>query len=239
MPPLMASASKSNRKQQLSYPSEFSTDARNRIEAERIKAYRHFEEAPAVRWDSDREALLRKCILRIFLAFAREACALGKRKMAAWSLDQVDDACREFLRGMTVQARYDHGFRSAMSRFSGVMDHRLERAFRASVEWQEYERLKLDVAEPHTGAHEMPRTKPGPKPDIETARRVAEIVSGLASSKWQSKLGDICESLDEQKVPPPRIWRKKGVLSWSDAADDHPDLAKKAIQHHLKNAPRP
>jgi hypothetical protein len=83
------------------------------------------------------------------------------------------------------------------------------------------------------------RVKPGPKAQTENARQVAEIVARIADGqRWQDKLDEICEALDEAKLPRPKPWRKKSINSWSDATDaaDNRGLAKKAIGHHLKNA---
>jgi hypothetical protein len=222
----------------LRYPSEFSTQARNRIEAAKIMAYKDFAEAQrAARWNTNVEPLLRHCALRIFLVFAQEACALGKRDIRGWSIDRIDNECREFLRRLAIQAWHDHGFRSVTSRYTGAIEDSTERAFRAAAEWQAYQDLLQGVAKDQVTGSAFPRTKPGPKRDVETARRVAEIVAGLASNR-PTELADTCEALDAQKVPTPRTWRKAGIGCWSDAADDYPDRAKKAIQHHLKNNQR-
>ena len=66
----------------LLYPSEFSIQAKNRIEAEQIRAYQDFEEARrAARGDFETEPLLCQCILRVFLAFVLEACAFGRSRL--------------------------------------------------------------------------------------------------------------------------------------------------------------
>jgi hypothetical protein len=79
----------------------------------------------------------------------------------------------------------------------------------------------------------------GPRPDYETALRVAEIVARVAGEgKWRRKLDDICVELDEQAVPRPKPWKKKrGYSSWFDSLSE-PQLAEKAITHHLEMAAR-
>jgi hypothetical protein len=139
---------------QLRYPREFSAGARNRIEAKRIRAYQEFEKArEAASWDSDVQALLRQCILSVFLVFAREACALANSGSARWSIDKIDRECLEFLRIMTIEAWYDKGFdknggsfRSVTSNMNGSIETRTMRAFQATAEWQEYQELLLNVA---------------------------------------------------------------------------------------------
>jgi hypothetical protein len=83
--------------------------------------------------------------------------------------------------------------------------------------------------------------KRGPKPDRETALRVAEIVATEAPDgdwKRKDKLDEICSALDGKEVPYPRTWPKRDepLKSWEDAALFKPELAKKAIAHWLKTA---
>lgn len=84
------------------------------------------------------------------------------------------------------------------------------------------------------------RIKPGPKRDLETARKVANLVSTLApGQRWQDKLDEILEGLDEAQIPRPKGWpnRDHPLRSWSDATvGSDRELAKKAIAHHLENA---
>jgi hypothetical protein len=170
----------------LRYPREFSPQARNRIEAEQIRAYQDFDKAKKVaRWDSDVEVLLRQCILRVFLAFAREACAIGKSGTLGWSIDKIDAECQEFLRRMTIQAWSDKGFGnygrfgSVTSNTGGSIEGRTMRAFEATAEWQEYQELLLEVAgdDIDDDRKDAPvlRSKPGLKIDVETAGKVAKI----------------------------------------------------------------
>jgi hypothetical protein len=79
-----------------------------------------------------------------------------------------------------------------------------------------------------------PRPKRGPKPDYETAWKVAEIVSRVAGERpWRSKLDGICMALDEENIPRPKTWRKRGYDSWFDALSER-SLVGKAISHHLR-----
>ena len=228
----------------LLYPSEFSIQAKNRIEAEQIRAYQDFEEARrAARGDFETEPLLCQCILRVFLAFILEACAFGRSRTPGWSIDKIDDKCREFLRRMTSRASFDKGLGGRMtSKYSGSIDDRTMRAFQASVEWLKYQDLLLDVAGDDRTVAAMaeaavPRRKPGPKRDIETARRVAGIVGRLAGGpNWRDQLDELCDTLDQEQVPRPMTWRKKNIRDWADAAAGYPNLAKHAVAHHLMNA---
>jgi hypothetical protein len=104
--------------------------------------------------------------------------------------------------------------------------------------------------DPNASEHELPaatpptlvngKNKPGPQPDIKTARKVADIVAREApGQRWQDKLDDICEALDEEEVRCPKTWAKRElpILSWSDGTlGPDRELAKKAIAHHLANS---
>lgn len=91
-----------------------------------------------------------------------------------------------------------------------------------------------DRAEPGT----PPSPKRGPKPDYETAGRVAEIVARVAGEdQWRSKLDDICLELDESTIPRPKTWKARGHGDWFDALSER-HLVEKAIAHHLELAAR-
>ena len=78
--------------------------------------------------------------------------------------------------------------------------------------------------------------KRGPRPDQETAARVAEVVSRVVpNGDWRPKVDDICEALDEKQVPFPRPWRRnRQCRSWSDCLER--DIVIKAIEYRLKIA---
>ncbi len=81
------------------------------------------------------------------------------------------------------------------------------------------------------------RSKPGPKPDIDTAHRIRETVEAVTNrEQLNSKLNEVCEALDEAEIPVPKTWkaRKPPIRDWSDASGIEPELAKKAILYRLK-----
>lgn len=91
----------------------------------------------------------------------------------------------------------------------------------------------------HGGATAAMSKKRGPKPDHETALRVAEIVATIANnSDWKDKLEEVCGALDKAELPYPKTWPRRDVklTSWEDGATFEPALAKKAIEHLLKLA---
>jgi hypothetical protein len=124
------------------YPSEFSPEARDRVEKQKIRAYR--ELLPSSVYDSNEQDLAIRCVMLIFLTFAKEACAL--RKERGWTIERVDRESKEFLRLLTIMVVFDKfpGLdRRWLSNLNGSIEPNAERRFRASVEWKEYEELLL------------------------------------------------------------------------------------------------
>jgi len=82
----------------------------------------------------------------------------------------------------------------------------------------------------------------GPKPDYETAKRVAAAVEQVAPhGDWRSKWAEIAEALDKEEIPCPSTWTKKskGVdrcTGWADQLEK--SLVVKAIDYRLKQAAR-
>jgi hypothetical protein len=79
--------------------------------------------------------------------------------------------------------------------------------------------------------------KRGPRPDYETALRVAEIVAKVAPDRnWRSKLDDLCEALDDEGVPSPKTWRNQDrhCRGWMQYPER--ESAVKVIEYRLKTA---
>src|SRR6266581_3382281 len=85
------------------YPSEFSPEARDRIEREKIRAYR--ELLPSTAYGFNEQNLAIPCIMQIFLAFAKEACAI--RKERGWTIERIERESKEFLRRLTITVVFD------------------------------------------------------------------------------------------------------------------------------------
>ena len=134
----------------MKYPGDFPPESRARVEAEKIRAGREFDSAKqAARWTSDVEALVRHYILRIFLVFANEACALR-----LWPVEKMDLNCREFLRLLTIAAHSEKGYdrgggrlRDMNSNWNGAILPEVEREFEKTTEWQRYQDALLESAE--------------------------------------------------------------------------------------------
>jgi hypothetical protein len=126
----------------LDYPSDFPPDARDRIEEMKIRASR--ELLPSSVYEFKDQDLAIRCILRIFLAFAKEACAL--RQKLAWPMDRLQREAEEFLRRVSIAiifAKFPGLDRFWISNWNGSISADVERRFKSSSEWTEYEELLL------------------------------------------------------------------------------------------------
>ena len=163
------------------YPQEFSAEARTRIEAERVKANQALRQARTVEppdnwtkgkrvWD---ECAFRGYILRVFRAYAHEACELGKQ--GTWAGDRIRSETDEFLRRFAIEAcdeqghdRYGDKFRMIVSDWYTSLRPEVERWFHESDEWREFEDDLLAVAERQAaqksepGGDEPAQTEAGP-----------------------------------------------------------------------------
>ena len=140
----------------MDYPREFSAHARAKVEAAKIRARRRYVERREndrdLRYGSDHESNLREYILRVFLAFAKEACQLGSEGVLG--ADRIRKECAEFLRRFTIEAYYEDGYDRGGSRLSEMTSHwsgglltRVEQEYRKASEWQKYEGLLLATAD--------------------------------------------------------------------------------------------
>ena len=91
-----------------------------------------------------------------------------------------------------------------------------------------------------------PKSKRGPKPNIESHRQVLAVVEkfnlavqqGEQHGDWRSddNLALIAEQLDRLAVPFPKQWRSRKPMSrsWVNAVDAYPRVVVQAIEHRLK-----
>jgi lambda repressor-like predicted transcriptional regulator len=124
------------------HPREFSPEARDRVDREKIRAYR--ELLPNSAYDYNDQKLAIRCIMRIFLAFAREACAL--RSGSGWTIESVERESEEILRRVTIMVVFDKfpGLdRHWINNWNGSINSDGKRRLKESVEWKEYEELLL------------------------------------------------------------------------------------------------
>jgi hypothetical protein len=185
------------------YPSEFSAEARARVEIEMLKASKDLaQQRNEVPWSqygpgkADEENL-QKYILRVFLVFAKQACELGAQ--GQWAVDRIRSEAGEFLRRFTIRAYYESGFdkkgrklREMASHWNGTILPEVQREFEKSQEWQQFEKELLAVAELQiqlTKGFVPNRARPVPDAD---RKQVAPVNSGAAPvallSKYRSEL---------------------------------------------------
>jgi hypothetical protein len=139
------------------YPHEFPAAARAKVAAKRVVAGREFaEKRQALRWDSKVEAALRVYILQVFLSFAEGAFELGRR--GVWSVDQVEEQAREFLRRTAIEANAEMGFDRAGHKLSSMFGNwgghilpEIQQKLEKTPEWKQYTDGLLELAESRAG----------------------------------------------------------------------------------------
>jgi hypothetical protein len=76
----------------------------------------------------------------------------------------------------------------------------------------------------------------GPRPDIDSHRKVAEVVDRLGP-QWKDDPELLCQSLDDAKVSVSKAWLKKRRESWNEAfLDTTAENIIKAVLYRLKKA---
>jgi len=139
----------------MKYPSEFPQDARARVETEALRAYAVLEQEVRGIESWRRDVPFIRCIMRVFIAFAREACAFGKKSnLPVWSDSELDQRCRDFLLSIVVDLWEDKakdlGIRKMFSsphNWGYSLDDGARRKIENSPEWKEYQDLLLDAFE--------------------------------------------------------------------------------------------
>jgi hypothetical protein len=99
-------------------------------------------------------------------------------------------------------------------------------------------RADPEVAKDSTGII-GPKTKRGPKANMEFHRAVAEVVHSFGPN-WKKHLEQIAGKLDKRNLPPPVIWAKRNppARSWKRAVAQYPDVLLKALAYSLKMTAR-
>jgi hypothetical protein len=139
----------------MKYPSEFPQDARARVETETLRAYAALEQEVRGIESSRRDIPFIRCIMRVFIAFAREACEFGKKSHHwAWSDSELDQRCRDFLLMIVVDAwenkAKDLGIRKMFSsthNWGYSLDDGARRKIECSPQWKGYQDLLLEALE--------------------------------------------------------------------------------------------
>jgi hypothetical protein len=223
------------------YPSEFSPSARDRVEKEKIRAYRDLLPASSYDIKQKDQDSVSKCVMRIFLAFAKEVCALQEN--ANWTLDRIDRESLEFLRRLTITVVYDKApslDRSWISNWDGSLAPEVVRRFTELPEWRKYEDLKLAAdAQQVEADREM-----APKPAIDIDRAIAswKRMHGIDDEPQPSGQNENTSNgiprddveviehgvwvsfFDEPRLPRPVEMQWQSVLSAKKAPDKDADL---------------
>jgi hypothetical protein len=131
----------------MKFPDNFPDTAQASVFAEQVPAAKAFM---AVRKDPSRRDIGRgvnEYILRVFSAFAHEACELGLQKV--WTANRVNEECREFLRLLCSDVQVEFGELSLpkMTTDMGYIPPKLWSEFIDSEEWKRYQDEFLKVAE--------------------------------------------------------------------------------------------
>lgn len=142
----------------MEYPQDFSANARARIEAERIRAQQELEDRQeTVAWSRYGPSFLNdrnfyEYILRVFSAFAEEACKLASEGL--WGIDRARREAENFLRIFTIEAFPAHGKDKNGRKLSDPIEHLggsllpdVEQYFRKSARWRDFQARLLAVAE--------------------------------------------------------------------------------------------
>jgi hypothetical protein len=201
------------------YPREFSPQARARVEAERLKARQQFAQAqgegPPADWTRYRWEVTGFCVyvLRVFAAFAHEACDLGTQR--TWTVDRVRSVAEEFLRRFTVEAYYEE-FREVTSHSNRSLLPKMERSFRNSPQWHQFEAELLAVAERQAGLE-------AGTPVNDAGSRRAEVDAFILKCKQETSLnvtrGHIWRLAGHQAPRQFQFWQASDPKA--TAQDDH------------------
>jgi hypothetical protein len=118
-----------------------------------------------------------------------------------------------------------------------------------ALEWSERELRRLgdeeaakrsQAAEGAAPAETVPRRKPGPKPDLDTAQLIADAVRERPD--WKAELFEFCEELDKRGAPAPQQRGGGRYRNWFHALGSGEggdrDRVIKAIEYHLKKLGR-
>lgn len=213
----------------MTYPRDLSPQARTRVEAEQLTAHQQFaqskgEEPPADwtarRWD---EAAFRAYIFCVFMAFAREACALGIQ--STWALDRVRSEAEGFFRRFAIQA-YDEDGRN---RFGEKLREVRVQSFRETPEWHQFEADLLMVAERQAGIEAGPPVNDGgsrraadavrsPAPAL-TTPAPGQINSGTTPSTVKDELVELLDRIVQKRVTTQEKWARAHKIGRTTLCD--------------------
>jgi hypothetical protein len=173
----------------MKYPNGFPQDARARVEAEKLRAYAALEQEVRGIESWRRDVPFVRCIMRVFIAFAHEACEFGKKSnRRAWSDSELDQRCREFLLSIVVDAweekAKDLGVGKMFSsphHWGYSLDDAARRQIEKSPEWKQYQELLRDAYEAQSGCAAACGSQPRFDQIGGTAPRTDDAIETLSS----------------------------------------------------------
>jgi len=128
------------------YPPNIPQTSRARIKAEIIRADQEFADSTIYN-DHNLKVALHRYILRIFLVFVEEACALGM--IGVWPVDFVEEQCAGYL-NFLISTTSDKGagrYQSLYGAAPGLTNPEDQRELEKSDGWTKYRSLLLEVAD--------------------------------------------------------------------------------------------
>ena len=209
-------------------PREFSDQARSNVVRAHVLAHRAVAEAgPQLRrfapftQPCGNQQILQMYVLPVLLAFAKEACAIGRRHVRGWSSDRTEREVLEFRRQLVAGSAYSYdrpGYRvHRMLDDWGEIIPEVTRIIEASPEWKAYRELLLDavmasVDEPARSA--VPKLKKK-KPIRRNARydRIAAALKQISKSQPHTQ-EEIFRTLDQRRAPVPLAEPFRSARAW-------------------------
>ena len=151
----------------MKYPAEFPAEVQDRIETEKIRAYRDLRVSPLVPVGLELFSVVDRCIMRIFRTYAKEACELRPRFP---TVERVNRDAEGFLRRLVITVVEEKA-----PQLRGLwLDDLTEPAGSATVrrlkdspEWKEYEDMLLNApSQTPSPAPAQPRRTETTEPQI-------------------------------------------------------------------------
>lgn len=159
-------------------PKEFSGRARKNVVDAEIRAARTLGESPidlkqffeAYRPTGNLQ-VLHQYVLPIFLAFAKETCAMSQQGDRPWYSDHIDRVVRGFLRQLISDAQFRYNLPNfpvvRMTTDFGDIRHEVVSIIEQSEEWKAYQDLLLKVEHaPESGSPRLKRERVGYRKEV-------------------------------------------------------------------------
>jgi hypothetical protein len=217
----------------MEYPQHFPAESRARVEAATIRAGREFDsKKPKAQWRSEVEALFRTYVLTPFLVFAKEAS-----RLKLWPVDEMDQKCREFLRGLAIDAYFQKGKAAGLSDMISNLDGSIlwkaQQEIEKTSQWRKYENLRLKLAVAQSS---------GVQNNNKTAR-TAESKATEHRAMVEAYMEEVF-SKTEKRITKKDFWSKAGYNSrteferWERQDSERPNkAAHKAFMRILREKP--